>query len=209
MDLWEANGVTTGLTPHVCNVTSLYECTGDECAFDGVCDKWGCGYNPYANGNPKFYGPGYKVDTKRPFTVVTQFPAKKGVLTEIRRLYIQDGKVIHNAAINMTGNALNGNNSITDTYCEAQGAGAARFMAQGAMEGMGEALSRGMVLIFSIWWDSGGFMNWLDSGSSGPCNATEGDPAVIVKVQPDPTVTWSNIKWGEIGSTYSTRKGHY
>lgn len=46
-----------------------------------------------------------------------------------------------------------------------------------------------MVLIFSIWWDSGGFMNWLDSGSSGPCNATEGNPTVITSIVPDPVVT--------------------
>jgi cellulase len=207
MDLWEANALTTGLTPHTCNVTSLYECSGTECSFDGVCDQWGCGFNPYAEGNHNYYGPGLKVDTKRPFTVVTQFPAEKGILKEIRRLYVQDGKVIQNAAVNITGQAAV--NSITDSYCAAQGTGTERFMEQGAIEGIGEALSRGMVLIFSIWWDSGGFMNWLDSGSSGPCNATEGDPAFIVKVQPDPTVTWSNIKWGEIGSTYSTKKGAY
>lgn len=71
------------------------------------------------------------------------------------------------------------------------------------MTEIGDAMARGMVLIFSIWWDTGGFMNWLDTGSSGPCNTTEGNPAVIVEEQPDPAVTWSNIKWGEIGSTYS------
>ncbi len=67
---------------------------------------------------------------------------------------------------------------------------------------MGASLARGMVLIFSIWWDTGGYMNWLDTGSSGPCNTTEGNPSVITRVQPDPAVTFSNIKWGEIDSTY-------
>lgn len=45
-------------------------------------------------------------------------------------------------------------------------------------------------------------MNWLDSGNSGPCNKTEGDPALIVKQNPGTSVTFSDIRWGEIGSTY-------
>lgn len=198
MDIWEANAKATSIAPHTCNQTGLYECTGAECSFDGVCDQWGCSYNPYGLGNHNYYGPGLKVDTKRPFTVVTQFPAVKGKLTEIRRLYVQDGKVIQNAVVNVTGKPIV--NYLDDEYCAT---GGGHFMDLGAMEGMGDALLRGMVLIFSIWWDTGGFMNWLDSGDSGPCNSTEGDPNVIVKVQPDPAVTFSQIKWGEIGSTYS------
>src|SRR4051812_40005508 len=87
MDIWEANKLATSIAPHNCNQTGLYRCTGPECTFDGVCDQWGCGYNPYLLGNPDYYGPGLTVDTNRPFTVVTQFPAVKGVLKEIRRLY--------------------------------------------------------------------------------------------------------------------------
>jgi cellulase len=45
-------------------------------------------------------------------------------------------------------------------------------------------------------------MSWLDSGSAGPCNATEGDPKVIREIEKAPTVTFSQIKWGEIDSTY-------
>lgn len=57
---------------------------------------------------------------------------------------------------------------------------------------------------FSLWWDEGGNMLWLDGASegAGPCNDTEGSPDNILKVQPDPVVTFSNIKWGEIGSTF-------
>ena len=62
---------------------------------------------------------------------------------------------------------------------------------------MGEALERGMVLIFSIWNSAGDFMNWMDSGDAGPCNATEGDPKLILANQPDTHVTWvsTNEKW--------------
>lgn len=49
---------------------------------------------------------------------------------------------------------------------------------------MGNALERGMVLIFSIWNSDGDFMNWMDSGDAGPCNATEGDPKLILANQP-------------------------
>lgn len=52
-------------------------------------------------------------------------------------------------------------------------------------EAMGDALSRGMVLILSFWWDDGGSMNGLDSGSSGPCSNKEGTPANIQKIHTD------------------------
>lgn len=206
MDIWEANEYATSIAPHNCNATGLYACNGTECSYDGVCDEWGCGYNPYVLGNHQYYGPGLKVDTSRTVTVVTQFPAVNGVLTEIRRLYIQDGRIIANAAVNTTGTASANStavNSITDAYCT--NPGNPRFEDLGGLPAMGKALSRGMVLIFSIWWDVGGYMNWLDSGNAGPCNATEGNTDVIRIVQPDPTVTFSQIKWGEIGSTYSAR----
>ncbi|KAH8598337.1 endoglucanase EG-1 [Bisporella sp. PMI_857] len=201
MDIWEANARAEQIAPHVCNQTGLYQCTGAECAFDGVCDKNGCGQNPYVLGNKDFYGLSLVVDTTRPFTVVTQFPADSaGKLTQIRRLYVQDGIIIQNRGRNITGEGV----WIDDEYCAANGA--ARFMDLGAMTAMGESLSRGMVLAMSVWWDAGGYMHWLDSGNAGPCNATEGAPDVIWSTQPDTAVVFSQIKWGEIDSTYSGRE---
>ncbi|KAF2843122.1 glycoside hydrolase family 7 protein [Patellaria atrata CBS 101060] len=199
MDIWEANSRSTHLAPHPCNQTGLYECTGEECAFEGVCDKNGCGYNPYRVNQTQYYGrDGLKVDTKKPFTVVTQFPQKNGKLVAIKRLYIQDGKLIQNAMINVEG--LPKQDYLEDNFCELTGS--RRYMDLGATAGMGAALSRGMVLAFSVWWDEGGFMKWLDSGEAGPCTDTEGDPAVIKESQPDTSVTFSQIKWGDIDSTY-------
>ncbi|KAF2194260.1 glycoside hydrolase family 7 protein [Zopfia rhizophila CBS 207.26] len=194
LDIWEANKRATQLAPHTCNKPGLYRCTGDECTITGVCDKNGCGQNPYTT-DKSYYGPGLKVDTSKSFTVVTQFPAKDGVLQEIRRSYIQNGKVIENA---VTGGPIN------QAFCDKNGA--AKYGSLGGHKGMGEAMTRGMVLAMSIWWDEGGFMKWLDSGNAGPCNATEGDPKNILKVEPAPAVTFSNIKWGEIGSTYKAAK---
>ncbi|KAK6542739.1 hypothetical protein TWF694_006680 [Orbilia ellipsospora] len=202
MDIWEANRAATQYAPHTCNVTGPYQCTGDECTWSGVCDQWGCGNNVYANGAPSFYGPGatFKVNTLKPFTVVTQFDADKhGVLQSYHRYYIQGNKRIDPPPATQTW--LPSVNYIDDQYCNATG-GATRYLALGAAKGMGEALTRGMVLAMSVWWDAGGFMNWLDNGSSGPCNATEGSPAVIQAIQPDTSVSFSNIKWGDIGSTY-------
>ncbi|KAH7128741.1 concanavalin A-like lectin/glucanase domain-containing protein [Dendryphion nanum] len=197
-DIWEANSRATHLAPHPCSKDGLYKCTGEECAANGVCDKDGCGMNPYKTGETGYYGPSadFKVDTSRPFTVVSQFPAKNGILQEYVRWYIQDGKVIQNAAVNLTG-------PINDAFCEKSGQknGAEIYKKLGATKGMGQALSRGMVLAMSIWWDEGGFMKWLDSGSAGPCSATEGDPKVISTINPNPSLVFSNIKWGEIGST--------
>jgi cellulase len=203
MDIWEANARSNQIAPHTCNETGLYLCEGDECGSNGVCDKNGCGWNPYRLNQTTYYGegPSFEVDTTKLFTVVTQFPADaSGNLTEITRLYVQDGVVIKSETVDKAG--LPAVDSITDEYCVASGA--STFTSLGALEGMGDALTRGMVVAMSIWWDAGGGMLWLDaaSQSAGPCNDTEGSPSNILLAQPNPEVTFSNLKWGEIGSTY-------
>jgi len=146
---------------------------------------------------------GMKVDTKRPFTVVTQFPAdSEGNLIEIHRLYLQDGKVIQNAKVAIEG--LPEVSYTTEEFCNAT-AGEGRFVELGGHAVMGDALSRGMVLAFSVWWDEGGSMTWLDAEAdgAGTCKDGEGAPSHIREVESDPTVVFSNIKWGEIGTTYN------
>ncbi len=213
MDIWEASSVATVYTPHVCNRPSSFLCAGDECdrtaAGSGVCDKNGCGLNTYNLGAQKFYGPGLSVDTSKPFTVVTQFLTNDntttGTLAEIRRLYIQGGRVIPstsettNTGVSKIPGGYKG--TITQDYCSARNT--SDFNRLGGLAGMGASLARGMVLIFSIWNSPGDFMSWLDSGNNGPCNATEGDPKRIVEQTPDVSVTFSNIRWGDIGSTFS------
>jgi len=199
MDIWEANSRAVHIAPHPCNVTGLYECEGAECEEDGICDKDGCAYNPWRFDNYESYGLGLAVDTTRPFTVISQYPANEdGSLAAYVRMYIQDGKLIEMGAVNVTG--LPQQNFLDDALCEATNA--EKYFDLGATKGMGEAMERGMVLAMSVWWDEGGFMQWLDGGEAGPCSETEGDPAVIRENQPDTEVTFSNIKWGEIGSTF-------
>ncbi|RHZ53717.1 glycoside hydrolase family 7 protein [Aspergillus thermomutatus] len=194
MDLWEANARATAFSPHPCNTASLYACAGAEC--NSVCDKLGCTFNPYVLGARDYYGYGLTVDTTKRMTVVTQFVTDDhtaaGTLAEIRRLYVQDGKIIMNAAVSA-------GSSITESFCS----WSSTFKGLGGLERMGEALGRGMVLTFSIWNDTRQFMHWLDSGDAGPCNSIEGDPALIQAYYPDTSVTFSKIRWGDIGSTYS------
>ncbi|KAK0710183.1 concanavalin A-like lectin/glucanase domain-containing protein, partial [Lasiosphaeria miniovina] len=207
MDIWEANAEATVFTPHPCSRVGSFLCAGTECNKTvGVCDKDGCGLNTFGLGNPDYYGPGLTVDTSRPFTVVTQFLTSDnttaGDLVEIRRLYVQDGAVIPNTA--KTTNAavakLPGyQGAVTQDFCEARNT--SDFLRLGGVKAMGESLARGMVLIFSIWNSPGDFMSWLDGGSNGPCNATAGDPKTIIANNPDVSVTFSNIRWGDIGST--------
>lgn len=196
--------MATHLAPHPCNQTGLYTCEGEECGEDGVCDKDGCAYNPYRVEAFDYYGPELTVDTTRPFTVVTQFPADEdGFLVEIHRLYIQDGKVIKNAKVQKED--IPEIDFMNDELCAATGA--EKFADLGALKGMGEALTRGMVLCMSVWWDEGGNMEWLDSGEAGPCEAGEGSPENVLETEPDPDVIFSNIKWGEIGSTFEGETG--
>jgi len=240
MDIWEANSRATVYTPHPCKAERIRTCDNElDCGQpSGYCDKWGCSYNPYAHGHKDFYGRGAenKVNTLLPFTVITQFHTSltTGALANITRLYLQNGTLVHNTVTTAAGKTTD---NINDPYCNAT---AAWTQQRGGIEVMGQALARGMVLIFSLWagesWnffpsfffplgpfqtttlkatallsrydtnaftsDDGGFMTWMDSGSSGPCNSTEGDPRQIVQHTPDASVKFSNIRWGEIGSTF-------
>jgi cellulose 1,4-beta-cellobiosidase len=224
MDLWEANNAATAFTPHPCNITGPYACTGALCGngddrHNGVCDKDGCDFNSYRLGAHNFYGPKEKVDTTRNFTVVTQFLTNNnkatGTLSQIRRFYVQDGKVIQNSYVNITGMAPV--NAISDPFCVNEKnvwGGVDASETQGGMKGIGGALGRGMVLVFSIWDDSGSEMLWLDStyptdansttlgAARGPCPITSGQPAELQANYPDAAVTLSNIKVGDLESTF-------
>ncbi|KAI7356931.1 Endo-beta-1,4-glucanase, partial [Hortaea werneckii] len=140
MDLWEANARATSYTPHPCNISSLYECAGDECGPNGVCDKSGCSFNPYALGDRDYYGYNYVVDTTKPFTVTTQFltddGTASGTLSEIRRLYVQHGRVIKNTVVTSNNRKVD---SITDEYCNAN---YETFEELGGLTQMGEAIGR-------------------------------------------------------------------
>ncbi|KAK3197314.1 hypothetical protein GRF29_1536g1327378 [Pseudopithomyces chartarum] len=225
MDIWEANSISAAYTPHVCSVNGPKRCSGLECGdgdnrYDGICDKDGCDFNSYRQGDTSFYGPGKTVDTKSKFTVVTQFITNdgtdSGTLTEIRRKYVQNGKVIDNSVSKVAG--VSGN-SITTSYCDAQKktfGDQNKFEELGGLKAMGGSIGRGMVLALSVWDDHAVNMLWLDSTfptdksptapgvARGTCAITSGEPADLEKNSPNSQVIYSNIKIGAIGSTFGS-----
>jgi len=225
MDVWEANSISAAFTPHPCTVTSQTACTGNDCGpttdrLAGVCDPNGCDFNSFRMGDTSFYGPGLTVDTTKPFTVVTQFLTSDntttGTLSEIRRLYVQNGNVIANSKTNVPGMATF--DSVTTDFCTAQMAATNNtnsFQSHGGMAAMGQAFAKGVVLVLSIWDDYAANMLWLDSDyptnlpatspgvARGTCATTSGVPATIEASGSNVQVKFSNIKLGAIGSTYT------
>lgn len=222
MDIWEANNDAAALTPHPCSTTGQESCSGDQCARDtGLCDADGCDFNSFRMGDKTFLGKGMTVDTSKPFTVVTQFVTSDntstGTLTEIRRLYVQGGKVIQNSNVNIPG--IDPVNSITENFCTQQKSvfGDTNAFAQhGGLAKMGQSLGNGMVLSLSIWDDYSAGMLWLDSNyptdadatkpgiARGTCGTSSGLPTTVESTSPGASVTFSNIKFGDIGSTFSS-----
>jgi cellulose 1,4-beta-cellobiosidase len=227
MDIWEANFISTALTPHPCDDPAQVECTGNACGgtystdrYAGTCDPDGCDFNPYRQGNQSFYGPSKIVDTTSPFTVVTQFitndGTSTGTLSEIKRFYVQNGKVIPQSVSTIS--AVSGN-SITETYCAAQKKAFGDtdvFTQHGGLAGMGAALDEGMVLVMSLWDDHNSNMLWLDSifptsatsttpgAARGSCDISSGDPTDVETNDANAHVIFSNIKVGPLGSTFSS-----
>lgn len=152
-------------------------------------------------------------------TVVTQFITSDGTddgdLIEIRRIYVQDGKVIPNS-INLL-DGIDPVNNLNDAFCaqtketfgDVDDTGE-----KGGLLTMGDSLARGHVLVMSMWDDHDANMLWLDSNypldkdpsepgvDRGPCPTDSGVPADMEANYPDATVKYYNVKWGPIGSTY-------
>src|SRR5687767_15117053 len=107
LSLTEANKAATAYTPHPCVDNAYHSCSGDGCGgtfsddrYGGTCDADGCDFNAYRQGNQQFYGEGsgFTIDSTQPITVVTQFhTGDDGLLSEIRRVYVQNGEVIANS----------------------------------------------------------------------------------------------------------------
>ena len=226
MDIWEANNDAAAFTPHPCSVDGQTRCSGEQCGagderYDGVCDKDGCDFYSFRMANTTFLGKGMIVDTTQKFTVVTQFitsdNTSTGDLAAIRRIYVQNGQVIQNSLVNIPG--VDPVNDITDDFCEQQKTafGDQNYFAPlGGLKQMGDALETGMVLALSIWDDYAANMLWLDSDyptdksatspgvARGTCSATSGVPATVESVSASASVTFSNIKFGDLGSTFSS-----
>jgi len=223
MDIWEANSQATAYTPHPCSVNGQTSCTGVACGagtdrYNGVCDEDGCDFNSYRMGNTSFYGTGAMIDTKSKVSVITQFVTAdgtdSGTLSEIRRYYVQNGKTFANSKVNIPG--IDPVNSISDSFCSQQKSvfgDQNYFKTLGGLDRMGQALGSGMVLVMSLWDDHAADCLWLDStypttstalgATRGPCGTDTGVPKTMESEYPNSSVTYSNIKYGTLNSTFS------
>lgn len=211
LDIWEANAAANAFTPHPCKVTGTYGCAsaatcgdGDK-RYSGVCDKDGADYNAYRAGDKTLYGPGssFKIDSTKPFDIITQFIESGGELVKIQRYYKQGG------------GALVDGGAITDASIAEQKKKFGEenhFAKLGGLKEMGKSLKRGHVLVMSIWDDNGPTqMRWLDSvypvGSStagslrGPCAVDDSrDVEQLRSKHSSASVVYSNIRVEAISS---------
>ncbi|AEO64066.1 glycoside hydrolase family 7 protein [Thermothielavioides terrestris NRRL 8126] len=222
MDIWYANSISAAVTPHPCETVEQHQCEGDSCGgtysgdrYGGDCDPDGCDFNAYRQGVKDFYGPSMTVDTTKKFTVVTQFiKGSDGELSEIKRFYVQDGKVIENANSTIPNNP---GNSITPDFCKAQKVAFGDrdvFNEKGGFPQFSKAVQTPMVLVMSLWDDHYANMLWLDSTypvdadpsepgkARGTCDTSSGVPKDVEANQASNQVIYSNIKFGPIGSTF-------
>jgi cellulose 1,4-beta-cellobiosidase len=169
LDIWEANRISTAFAAHPCRMSGQQACVGDACGgarspnataqlrYASNCDPDGCDFNAWRQGNRTFYGPGvgFEIDSTRKITVVTRFPVdQEGKLATIRRLFVQDDRVVFNPQSIIPG--IVGHDALTDAYCVAQKAvfgDEHDFSRKGGLAQMGDALRGPMVLVLSLWDD--------------------------------------------------------
>lgn len=148
----------------------------------------------------------FDVDTTKKITVVTQFFTTGGDLSEVRQFYVQDGK-----AIAHSNPAFSSGFSITDDFCDSQKShfgDVNEFKIKGGLKQMGESFKNGMTLVLSLWDDPNSHMEWLDSvddsgNARGSCAQGSGDPATLREQYPNAKVSYTNFKYGVIGTTQS------
>ncbi|CAI5715434.1 unnamed protein product [Peronospora destructor] len=230
LDIWEANRISNAYTTHPCTSSTktigplrcmtAKECGDDKARYDGVCDKDGCDFNPYRMGNKTFFGPGaeFTIDSSKKFTVVTRFitddNTATGTLTEVTRLFVQDGKT--HEMPHATYPAIKDMTSLTDKTCSASKklfGDIDDHAIKGGLKQMSLSMKRGMVMAISLWTDNVAQCLWLDSDypvtaaaskpgvSRGSCSTKSGVPKEVIATQADASVTFSNIRVGDIGST--------
>jgi cellulose 1,4-beta-cellobiosidase len=207
IDLWEANKWATQFTPHSCSVSTATACsTAQTCGtgsnrYSALCDKDGADWNPYRNGQKTFYGPGstFTVDTTKPVTVITRFhTAPDGSLAVIERAYEVNGAEVF--SFNQTDATI----AAQKTAFGEQNA----FAARGGFASLTTAMSKGMVLVLSLWDDGAANMLWLDSSYGGgagalrgPCPTSSGVPATTRAQYPSDYVIYSDIQVAAISGS--------
>lgn len=151
VDLMEANTAALAATPHACDAP-------DAAGFVPKCDRGGCSLNTKNNASLLGPGPGFTVDTRRPFRVTTSFPVDaRGKLAAVDTLVQQGAASFH--LVHTAG-------SCGSAWTDALSAG----------------IVGGMVPTFSLWGGtaSGSDMTWLDVPPCDPARGCGGDGVVAL-----------------------------
>ncbi|KAK4442127.1 Exoglucanase 1 [Podospora aff. communis PSN243] len=219
--VWDSNAHSYSMSSHNCPRNEFHICEGYygceslspsiDPRFIRQCDPYGCNYNPTRMGVPEFYGKGKVVDTTRKFTVITRFEEDR-----VYQIFVQDGKRIDTPAPGWEG--LPKESGLTADICSKTPdlfEEFDRFGSNGGWNSHKEVLSRPMVLALSISTDSYSHNLWLDGvyppEGGGPdgipgqvrgdCPLEGSDPYTVVVQNPRAKATWSNIRFGPVGST--------
>jgi hypothetical protein len=191
-DIWEGNARANVYTSHSCSKTGQFSRSNGECSSNG------CGFNPFRFGAETLYGNGsqFEIDSSKKLTVVTQFLSSGGSMNEVRRLYIQDKKIVPIPVLEIWG--PNPYDSLSDGFCKTTGHDPSSY---DSLKQMGLSFNNGHVLCFSLWDSSS--MWWLDTGEYGPCVNDDTESNTYLEEHfPNISVTWSNIRVGDIDTTY-------
>jgi len=177
---------------HACTSPEPEKCSGDECTRK--CDSMGCQFDPLALGSLDYFGPGARIDSKEPITVVTQFITDDGTdtgkLSKVRRFYQQHGQTIENAhADEEKFPSLLASNTINDDFCGAQKELQGTSAGEGYLGRLGQALDNGVVLTAAV---------FETETPAGPCEGADAGKAE------NASVAFSNFIYGEITSTCPT-----
>ncbi|TDZ68066.1 Exoglucanase 1 [Colletotrichum trifolii] len=210
-DVWNSNSQSFQTQSRPCSQNGLHGCTWDECDQIRIskCAREGCEYNPYRLGATGFYGQGKTVDTKKKFTVVTRFAEDR-----VTKFFIQDGVKIE-APVPTKPN-FPGTAGLDEDFCDVLPRNfdeLDKFNQHGGWARHIDVLRRPLVMALSIQDDFYANNLWLDSyyprdswspgAARGPCPNDSGH-ATLPWVDPakeNVSVTWSNIRFGPIGST--------
>ena len=218
VDIFHGNTNSTLMSAHPCSSAGQSRCSGAQCGGlnntspAAFCDADGCDFNPRQL-RVLFYGNSSSVDTRSKFTVITQFVTADNStgsdLVSISRTYLQDGFVLTNPRSAIYGIAPQ-SSDINPKFCTQEIRAFSynnTFDPLGGLKTVGDALSRGMVLALSIRDDPVSNMAWLDS--TYPPNLPTSTPGVLrgecppnptIPTSPVPSVIFSNIRFGDIGS---------
>jgi len=157
VDIMEANTHAFQSTPHRCDAPN-------EAGHYGSCDGNGCWQNTKDMG-PNFYGPGpsFRIDTTRPFHVVTTFHGSS-----------QEGEAAMRAPSSFTG---------TKTVLQQEGREVVidHPNCEGIFADLAKPMAEGMSLRITYWGDTPQNMSWLDMPPCGykSCAAENAGIAVI------------------------------